>query len=57
MYGKYKNPNFSLRINPEIMEKVKIISEREKRTKNKQIEFILQNYVNQYELEHGTVGE
>lgn len=41
--------NFNLRIDEDLNEKLIKIAEKEGRSKNKQIEYILRNYVNNYE--------
>lgn len=53
--GKYKNKAYSLRIDNELMEKVKIISENEDRPISKQLERIIRQYVEKYEAEHGKI--
>lgn len=40
-----KNTTTLIRINEELYEKIKELAEQQKRSINKQIEFILQNYV------------
>lgn len=45
MYGNYKNKAFTLRINEEIMEKIKSIAEKNYRTTTKQIELILTEWL------------
>lgn len=47
--GTYKNKAYPLRINEELMNKLNKIAEEEHRTKNKQIEYILEKYVEEYE--------
>lgn len=47
--GTYKNKAYPLRVNEELMNKVAKIAEEEHRTKNKQIEYILEKYVQEYE--------
>ena len=53
--GKYKNKAYSLRIDNELMEKVKIIAENEDRPISKQLERIIRQSVEQYEEEHGKI--
>lgn len=43
--GNYKNKAFTLRINEEIMEKIKIYAEKNYRTATKQIELILAEWL------------
>ena len=53
--GKYKNKTYPLRIDNTLMEKVKIISEKEDRTTNKQIERIIREYIEEYESRNGEI--
>jgi|LSQX01.2.fsa_nt_gb hypothetical protein len=46
----------SIRLNFELIEKLKIIAEMEKRSLNMQIEFALENYVREYEKIHGEIS-
>ena len=46
--GNYKNKTYPLRINAEIMERIKAIAAEENRTVNKQIEKILADYTKEY---------
>lgn len=55
--GVHRNPQYQIRTEKELIDKIDIISRKENRSRNMQISYILKNYVNQYELEHGTVGE
>lgn len=47
--GTYKNKAYPLRIDEGLMNKITTIAETEHRTRNKQIEYILQKYVDEYE--------
>lgn len=51
-----KKPIITLRTDQETIEKLKNISEREKRSSNKQLEQILQNFIKQYERDHGEIN-
>lgn len=53
--GKYKNKAYSLRIDNELMEKVKIIAVDEDRPISKQLERIIRQYIDQYEEKHGKI--
>lgn len=55
MAGNYYAP-FSLRISETLMDKIKYIAEENKRSANKEIEFILEKYVKKYEDENGKIG-
>lgn len=39
----------------DIMPKIDIIAEKEKRDRNKQVNYILEKYVNEYEATHGEI--
>lgn len=54
--GKYKNKSYSLRIDDDLMKKVKMIAEAEDRPVSKQLERIIRQYVEQYEKEHGRIN-
>ncbi len=51
------NINFNLRISEELNEKLIEIAENEGRSKNKQIEYILKEYVNRYCQENNNSKE
>lgn len=51
---KHINKAYSLRIDSEIMDKIKIIAKKENRYANKQIEYILKKYIEQYEAEQAS---
>ena len=50
--GNYYAP-FSLRVSEELLDKIKWIAAQNKRSANKEIEFVLEQYVRQYEQTHG----
>ena len=52
MAGNYFSP-FSFCIPEELLFKIKKLAEMNKRSANKQVEYILEQYVTQYEEEHG----
>ena len=52
--ANYYTP-FSLRISEELLSKIKRNASRNKRSTNKEIEYILEQYVQSYEDEHGTI--
>ena len=54
MPGNYFSP-FSLRISEELLEKIKFIAASNKRSANKEIEFILENAVKDYEKTNGEI--
>lgn len=55
MAGNYYPP-FSLRISETLLDKIKYIAEENKRSANKEIEYILEQYVKKYEKENGTIN-
>ncbi len=44
---------FSLRVSEDLLGKIKRIAAQHKRSANKEIEFVLEQYVQQYEQAHG----
>ena len=52
--GNYYQP-FSLRVSEELIEKIKVIAKNHKRSANKEMELILEDYVKDYENEHGEI--
>ena len=54
--SKYKNKAYPLRIDEDLMEKVKTIAAREDRPISKQLERIIRQYVEQYEKEQGEIS-
>jgi len=57
MEGKEVNPlektPFSLRIPPELVERLKRLAARNKRSANREAEQILETYLDRWESEHG----
>lgn len=56
MAGNYYTP-FSLRISEELLAKIKFIAGQNKRSANKEIEFILEKFVDSYEKENGDIEQ
>ncbi len=54
MAGNYYPP-FSLRVSEELLEKIKYIASKNKRSANKEIEFVLEQYVEAYEKANGEI--
>ena len=48
---------FTTRIEADLMEKMKIISEKERRSLNNTCDFLLAKAIEQYEKEHGVISE
>lgn len=55
MAGNYYPP-FSLRISEELMDKIKYIADCNKRSANKEIEFVLEQYIRKFENENGIIN-
>lgn len=53
--GNYKNKAYTLRIDNDLMEKLKICCIKEDRTINKQIERLVRQYIEEYEKENGSI--
>lgn len=53
--GNYKNKTYPLRIDNELMDKIRTIANAEDRPISKQIERMLKIAVEQYENEHGNL--
>ena len=49
-------PPLSLRGSEELLSKIKAIANINKRSANKEVEFVRENYVSNYEKEHGKIG-
>lgn len=54
--GKYKNKAYSLRLDEEIMEKLRAIAEKEDRPLSKQFERIVKEYIENYETNNGEIN-
>lgn len=54
MAGNYYSP-FSLRVSETLLEKIKYIADMNKRSANKEIEFVLEQYIRKYEAEFGNI--
>jgi len=52
---RYNLPPFSLRIPEELLHKVRIIAAQNKRSINKEIEFVIERYVADYEKKNGCI--
>lgn len=55
MAGNYFSP-FSVRIPEELLHKLKQLAEMNKRSANKQVEYILEKYVTEWESENGPLA-
>ena len=54
MAGNYYQP-FSVRVPEELLDKIKRLAGMNKRSANKQVEFILEKYVEEWEGENGPI--
>lgn len=54
--GANKQKLYSFRTDNELIEKLNIIAEKHSRTRNKEIEYALKKYVEQYEKEEGKIN-
>ncbi len=54
--GEHKQKLYSFRTDDELIEKLNIIAEKHSRTRNKEIEYALKKYVEQYEQEEGKIN-
>lgn len=50
--GEYKNKAYSLRLENDLMDKVRQIAQKEDRPLSKQLERIVRKYIEEYEQEH-----
>ena len=46
---------FSLRVSEELIEKLKYLAKRNKRSANKELEYILEQYIENYESKNGVI--
>lgn len=53
--GKHLQKLFSFRTDEEIIEKINIIAQENSRTRNKQIEHILKEFIKDYENKNGKI--
>lgn len=54
--GVHKQKLFSFRTNDELIEKLNIIAEKHSRTRNKEIEYALKQYVENFENQEGKIN-
>ncbi len=54
--GKNKNKAYSLRLDEEIMNKIRAIAEKEDRPLSKQFERITKDYIENYEKKNGSIN-
>ena len=54
---KDNKSRFTLRIDPELLEKLGYIAEYEGRTKNRELEQLIKKRIREFEIEHGEIPE
>lgn len=54
--GKNLQKLYSFRTNDELIEKLNIIAEKHSRTRNKEIEYALKQYIENYETQEGKIN-
>ena len=54
MAGNYYSP-FSVRVPDELLDKIKKLAAMNKRSANKQVEYILEQYIRRWESENGSL--
>lgn len=54
--GEHKNSTYPLRLDNDLMKKVRMIAEKEDRPISKQLERIIKQYVENYEKEQGRIN-
>lgn len=54
--GEYKNKTYPLRLDNNLMDKLRKLAEQEDRPLSKQIERIVREYIQSYEQEHGEIS-
>lgn len=54
--GEYKNKTYPLRLDNNLMDKLRKLAEQEDRPLSKQIERIVREYIQAYEQEHGEIS-
>lgn len=53
--GEYKNKTYPLRLDNELMNKLRALAEKEDRPLSKQIERIIRTYIKEYEEQNGPI--
>lgn len=57
MSGTPRFPQFPIRINPKIMDKLKVIANEHSRSTGKEIEYLVIQCIKNYELEFGEITD
>ena len=53
--GEYKNKAYNLRLEPDMMAKVRFIADEAERPLSNQFKIIIRDYLERYEAEHGAI--
>lgn len=48
-------PKFTLRIDPDLLKKIRYIAEYNARSANREVEFLIRNHVKNFESQHGEI--
>ena len=49
-------PQFTIRIEPELLKKLRYIAEYNARSANREVEYLIKQHVFKFEKEHGTIS-
>lgn len=48
-------PQFTIRIKPDLLKKIRYIAEYNARSANREVEVLIRNHVNEFEKQHGKI--
>lgn len=48
-------PQFTIRIDPELLKKLRFVAEYNARSANREVEVLIRNHVAEFEKKHGTI--
>jgi hypothetical protein len=48
-------PRFTIRIDPELLKKIRYVAEYNARSTNREVEVLIRNHVNNFEKQHGKI--
>ncbi len=48
-------PQFTIRIEPELLKKLRYVAEYNARSANREVEVLIRNHVNTFEAQHGAI--
>ena len=55
MANKDLLPRYTMRISPALLKKLHYVSRYDGRTVNKELEFLIRRYINEFESQHGKI--